>query len=447
MHAQTMEAEERPNKLRKLNHDHAAVPGDTIAPGKQSVEEGQQPPIIPSEPNNLIDKQKQEDDDEQDPSSAPPLSNNQLKKLRKQQQWEENRDARKLRRKEKQSAKKARKREAAAATAVVVDENNGAGTVVEHTSPPPLEETGDGDDDVDGQQQQQRPVAIAAHKRVKKPTQLPLALIIDCSFDDLMTDKEKVSLSSQLTRCYSDNRNAAHRAHLIISSFGGGLKQRFETVLANHHRGWKGVRFTEDDFLGAAQEVQKRMRESHGEMNDDQKAIVAVGGGSGALQINSVEGGEIIYLTSDSPDTLTELRAYNTYIIGGLVDRNRHKGICYKRAKDRGVKTAKLPIGDYLKMASRFVLTTNQVVEIMLNWLECGDWAEAFLKVVPKRKGGVLKTKIEEKKENGGEAEDRGDDEEEALQGNHKSGHDGDSNETDKAEGGAKEDKIKLEQS
>ena len=101
---------------------------------------------------------------------------------------------------------------------------------------------------------------------------------------------------------------------------------------------------------------------------------------------------EIVYLTSDSEHTLDRLKPYSTYIIGGLVDKNRHKGICYKRACDRGIKTAKLPIAEYMEMQSRFVLATNHVVEIMVRWLECGDWGEAFLKVVPKRKGGRLRS-------------------------------------------------------
>jgi len=101
--------------------------------------------------------------------------------------------------------------------------------------------------------------------------------------------------------------------------------------------------------------------------------------------------GEIVYLTSDSPDTLTALSPYSTYIVGGLVDKNRHKGICYKIACERGIKTAKLPIGEYMDMQSRKVLATNHVVEIMIRWLECGDWGEAFMKVIPKRKGGKLR--------------------------------------------------------
>lgn|SRR5437773_9651260 len=37
-------------------------------------------------------------------------------------------------------------------------------------------------------------------------------------------------------------------------------------------------------------------------------------------------------------------------------------------------------------MASRHVLTVNQVLEIMLKWLESGDWELAFMQVIPKRK-------------------------------------------------------------
>ena len=37
-------------------------------------------------------------------------------------------------------------------------------------------------------------------------------------------------------------------------------------------------------------------------------------------------------------------------------------------------------------MASRHVLTVNQVLEIMLRWLEVKDWENAFLSVIPKRK-------------------------------------------------------------
>lgn len=65
---------------------------------------------------------------------------------------------------------------------------------------------------------------------------------------------------------------------------------------------------------------------------------------------------DLVYLTADSETTLEELDPKKIYIIGGLVDRNRWKGITMNKAKDQGVQTARLPIGDYLKMSSSQVL-------------------------------------------------------------------------------------------
>lgn len=44
---------------------------------------------------------------------------------------------------------------------------------------------------------------------------------------------------------------------------------------------------------------------------------------------------ELVYLTADSPDTITRLEKGKVYILGGLVDRNAHKGLCLKKAAVR----------------------------------------------------------------------------------------------------------------
>ena len=295
--------------------------------------------------------------------SEPPMSKNKLKKLLRDQKWEEGREKRKELRKVKAKEKKERKRAA------------------QNTHAPP---------DFAGEKRKAsaEPDAPAAKKsKTSKPVQLPVSFVIDCNFDDLMRDNERTSLASQITRSYSENHKAPFKSHLFVSSFGGLLKQRFDTVLAGHHHNWKGVKFLEGDFKAAASEAADMMK-------TDRKGRLA-----GAFQKPEDDGdaeatstsGETVYLTSDSPETLTELRPYSTYIIGGIVDKNRHKGICYKRAMDGGVRTAKLPIGDYMQMTSRFVLATNHVVEIMLRWLEVGNWAKALVEVIPQRKGGVLK--------------------------------------------------------
>ena len=41
-----------------------------------------------------------------------------------------------------------------------------------------------------------------------------------------------------------------------------------------------------------------------------------------------------MYLTADAEEELTTMSADEAYIIGGLVDRNRHKNLCKDRAKD-----------------------------------------------------------------------------------------------------------------
>lgn len=300
------------------------------------------------------------------------MSKNQLKKLKRDQQWEENRAKRKEKRKEKVQEKKLRKREARE-EANPANPSSNPSIGLEHTD-------------------QTTKASISQKAKRIQFEQLPLTIVLDCGFDDLMMDKERKSLASQVTRCYSDNHKAPYQAHLVISSFGGHLKERFDGLLAGHHQSWKNVRFLEGDFVDAATEAKSWMQ---GDGGGRLKGVFANEDDSAQVLTEPSENGEVVYLTSDSPDTLTELRPYSTYIIGGLVDRNRHKGICYKRAMDRGMKTAKLPIGDYMQMTSRFVLATNHVAEIMLRWLELGDWGKAFLQVVPKRKGGVLKDHLD----------------------------------------------------
>lgn len=299
---------------------------------------------------------------------TPPLSKNKLKKLKRDQEWEANRDKRKALRKEKQKEKKLRNR------AAREDEALQSSVITEDT-----QEASNNDE------------GKSRRNHRSQPVQLPITLVVDCGFDDLMVDAERRSLGAQITRCYSDNNHAPYKAHLVISSFGGHLKERFHNILEGHHRSWKGVKFIEEDFVEAANQAGNRMRQSDSGRLAGALAPFAPDEATSTAS-DHPEIGEVIYLTSDSPNTLSSLSPYSTYVIGGIVDKNRHKGICYKKAMDRNVKTAKLPIDDYMKMSTRAVLATNHVVEIMLRWLEFGDWGEAFMKVMPKRKGGVLKS-------------------------------------------------------
>ncbi|KAK4556469.1 tRNA (guanine(9)-N(1))-methyltransferase [Recurvomyces mirabilis] len=407
-----MEADERPSKIRKLSHgpEESPPPSEVLNKSKDLHNSTHAPELRPQEShavanspelrangeaNGLRSKEGVENSSGQDaadtgdlpppdeiaPSAASdligdgdqPMSKNQRKKLLKKQEWEAKRGDRKIIRKEKLVAKRERKREARQQQN---DETNS-----DHQPAPPA------------------PVKVLPIKSV----QLPVTFLIDCDFDDLMRDNERISLASQITRCYSDNKTAKFRAHLTVCSFTGKLRHRFDNILT-HYKGWRGVRFLESDFVETAEQAKQWMAEkkyggsltgSFSKYSDEDETS----------QSRLQEEGEIVYLSSEASDTLTELKPYSTYIIGGLVDKNREKGICYKRATQRGIRTAKLPIGDYLQMSSRKVLATNHVNEIMVKWLETKDWGEAFMKVIPKRKGGQLKGQDDDQEAEGGAEE------------------------------------------
>ncbi|GAB1317511.1 tRNA (guanine(9)-N(1))-methyltransferase [Madurella fahalii] len=312
-------------------------------------------------------------------STNKPLSKNQLKRLRRQQQWEEYKEDRKAKRKDKRHERQARKRAEKEAKMAEVEAAGIDPATVLQTKEPWI----------------YRPV--------------PVSFIIDCDFEQYMRDPEIVSLSSQIVRSYAMNRKSKYQASLHISSWKGKLKSRFETILKNTHENWKNVGIHEGDFRQAAKQAYEQMTSPHGgevidlikpsENNQEVTADSSNGANTAATPAPDADDVDksIVYLTSDSPYTLDRLEANTSYIIGGLVDRNREKGLCYKRAREYKVRTAKLPIGEYMAMQSRYVLTTNQVVEIMAKWLECGDWGKAFMDVIPKRKGGTLKNGDSEK--------------------------------------------------
>lgn len=196
-------------------------------------------------------------------------------------------------------------------------------------------------------------------ERINLPlVQNSFQICLDCSFESYMTAKEVNSLALQIRYCYATNKRSKHPCGMVITSVTGETRSLIEKVSGWEQ--WHKRAFTLTDAT----------LEDHYKDRMDR----------------------IVYLTSDAEEVLSDLDDSKIYVIGGIVDRNRLKGIAKNRADKLGVTTARLPIDQYLrKMEATRVLTCNHVCDLLLAYRDNGkDWRKAFLQVLPERKGAEL---------------------------------------------------------
>jgi tRNA (guanine9-N1)-methyltransferase len=201
---------------------------------------------------------------------------------------------------------------------------------------------------------------------------------LDCAYESSMTAKEINSLASQIRYCYSNNRRNFHPCLLSATSLDGATMKHLENVQG--YEEWKHRAFT---FTTQP-------------LEEYYKSDLA----------------NIVYLTSDSKNTLQHLDDSKIYVIGGIVDRNRLQKAALDRAESLGVATAKLPLDEHLKaMKTTRVLTCNHVFDILLKYREHGrDWKKALQEVLPERKGAIMEESEKIEKIDAPEAETRKDD-------------------------------------
>lgn len=178
-----------------------------------------------------------------------------------------------------------------------------------------------------------------------------VGVIMDCGFNDLMTEKETQSFVKQLGYAYGKNRVAPKSMKFCLSTLDAKLKQTLEEKLPSYSS-WKNITILENDVS----------------------------------YLDKYDKNDLVYLSADSDNVIHELQEGKNYIIGGIVDKNRYKNLCQDKAVKQGIQTGRLPISDYIQISARKVLTVNQVCEIMLKWLELRDWEKAFMSVIPGRK-------------------------------------------------------------
>ena len=204
----------------------------------------------------------------------------------------------------------------------------------------------------------------AEEAKAKKQAALeaPNAVVLDLEFGHLMSDKEQKSMAKQLTFCYSANTKAAVPLRLYLTGLAGSMGE----FTRKHNSGFSNwaVHKCDGSYL-----------EALADRKDD-----------------------LVYLTADSEHELEDFKESDVYIIGGIVDRNRHKNLTLNKANEQGIRHARLPIRDHPKMTGTHILTVNQTLDIIHAQLELKNWEKALERVVPLRK---RKEAEEEGKEGG----------------------------------------------
>ncbi|KAL6739925.1 hypothetical protein Aduo_013322 [Ancylostoma duodenale] len=184
-----------------------------------------------------------------------------------------------------------------------------------------------------------------------------IRVAIDMSFDDLMSEKDCRRAVQQLNWSYSANRRSPEPLQFYITSFNGLSRKVYDGIESNKNQDISLKSESLDDLF---------------------------------------KPDEIVYLTADSDNVLSEIDDTKVYVIGGLVDHNSHKGLCLELAVRKGYGHARLPIDEFVEMKTRKVLTINHVFEILVHYSSNYDWEKAFFTVIPPRKGAAKKEDSQE---------------------------------------------------
>jgi len=175
-------------------------------------------------------------------------------------------------------------------------------------------------------------------------------VVLDLEWEDMMQPKEVKSLIQQVLYCYGANRKATQPLQLVFSGVAEGTKTHEGLRKQSGYESW---------------EVQKLP----------------------GNYIDTFPKEKLIYLTADAEEKVYNFDSEMIYVIGGIVDRNRHKGCTMEKATKQGIRTAQLPLADYIAMGSYSrVLTVNHVLNMILDHQLSKDWRGVCARCVPGRK-------------------------------------------------------------
>ncbi|KAG2529187.1 hypothetical protein BBO99_00002620 [Phytophthora kernoviae] len=269
---------------------------------------------------------------------AKKMSKRAMRKEKRRTQWEERKANKKVKRQEQQRAKKA------------------SGAI-----PPPREL-----DMSEEAVMRRKERAIAKRESFLMAAEEGAMVVIDCGFEEKMSEKEKKSLSQQI---------------MYVVWIG-----IVDTIVVDYSLYW--LWFGDGALIAFITSLRGDTKDNLEKISGFHEWLAFKASSKCYMDLFKKE--SLVYLTADSPNTITKLSQDKVYIIGGIVDRNRLKGITYEKAVEQEIETAKLPLDAVVEMGSTTrVLTVNHVFEILAHFSEVKDWAQATLATLPSRKEQV----------------------------------------------------------
>ena len=200
---------------------------------------------------------------------------------------------------------------------------------------------------------------IVQRERLTRAQESGVRVCVDFQFEADMTEKELNHFANQAKRVYGSNKSAENPFNLYFINLSKSSKT-YQLCC---------------------------------EKNDGFESYLLHSEEEGIEDLFDLD--TVVYLSPDSETTLETIDPDTVYVIGGLVDDSVKKNTSTQYSQSVGVKTARLPITDYMKRSEsgsfKQILTINQVFDVLLDFHSTGDWSSALGKNIPSKTGFTLK--------------------------------------------------------
>ncbi|XP_017079319.1 mitochondrial ribonuclease P protein 1 homolog [Drosophila eugracilis] len=202
------------------------------------------------------------------------------------------------------------------------------------------------------------------NNRLTRAMQFAPKIVLDCSYDEHMNNREASYAAKQLMLCFAENRlnDEPFDLHYCNAQMDSRTMQSLQRYIPT-------------------------MLNPEFPMNVHPQCFTEL-----------FPKKNLVYLTPHCREDLVTYNPDDIYVVGAMVDTMNNEPLSLAKAKRLGLRMAKLPLDRYLQWGSGSgkSLTLNQMINIMLDLKKTGDW-NAALKHVPRRK--VVENEFQHRRE------------------------------------------------